>query len=990
MGSTGGCDGDMRTASTHIQSCGCAFAIEEAPDDMYPSGLRILGVSQNAVEAPWAYASSVSDLLGKDLGDVLRVECVRTVRSLVTRYAQACKHRDEDDDHISPKANRITADACPSPRICGELRPGAASGGEGDIASFSVTGSNPGVYLVDVERHRSYCARVEHTPGLLQLGDLLESIPVGSNPAESTAALCDALAASMPAYDRVMVYRFAPEGSDQDDGSGEVVHESVRAGADIGSSYLNLRFPALDIPPIARKLFRLVGVRFIADTSAPAVPMITLDDQASSSPLDLFRSALRAPAECHLRYLRNMGVKASLVVSIAVDGRTWGLFSFHSYTRTVHPSCEERLLVEMAASIVSSLISCYQREEIAATTLSLSRTLGNLTKYTRVNDFLSADHNSLLGILDVDTVILCEHLRSVTVYGKKDIALSLEECQELRNGDGGDESSEMAISFRTLGARGVAFFWVRSFFVAFLRGATANSDKWARNPDASVNKDEAMTPRESFELFMRTSGARCKAWSRLTVDLLNMVRQGFSSKLYAEALPADLQETFARVSHELRTPFHGVMGALEILEAGNSTMGAEEQLDVVRSALRCGGSMMSTLNDILEIAKDRNDTEVVRGRFSASRPIVLAVAAMSLFAAAESVELTMEIRPPDDVLEVTGDLRRVKAILQNLVNNAIKFTPSGGKVRISLVVFGSLQEVADWWAKETGRYGAKTWMASSGDKSAPGTGSSQAIKWHVYCVEDSGIGVLPADLPRLVEAFRQISHGASRSHAGTGLGLHICRTHIEAMSGSLGIASTFSEKGTSGGTLFAVVLPLDSEEPGAAVSTQEPLEAEVSVPCVCSIGSRTLKLMVVDDHKVNLRLLDHKIRRFFKENAANVEVMFATDGFIALEMHKAARRNQSDGSVLAGIFIDFHMPDLDGIECTRRIRLLEADNGWSRIMICGCTADLTQEIRRVFKDAGGDEVISKPWCPGQVERICNAMVANVLNAEQQTGGDGGA
>ncbi|CBJ33980.1 Phytochrome-like protein 3 [Ectocarpus siliculosus] len=965
MRSSGGCDGDMRTASTHIQSCGCAFAIEETADDMYPSGLRILGVSQNAVEAPWAYASSVSDLLGKDLGHLLRVECVRTVRSLVTRYAQACKPSHEDDDHISPKANRITADACPSPRIRGELRPGAASGAEGDIASFTVTGSNPGVYLVDVERHGSDCARVEHTPGLLLLGDLLESIPVGSNPVESTAALCDALAKSMPAYDRVMVYRFAPDGSGQDDGSGEVVHESVRAGADIGSSYLNLRFPALDIPPIARKLFKLVGVRFIADTSAPAVPMITLHDQASS-PLDLFRSALRAPAECHLRYLRNMGVKASLVVSIAVDGGTWGLFSFHSYTRTVHPSCEERLSVEMAASVVSSLISRYQREEIAATALSLSRTLGNLGNYTRVNDFLSADHHSLLGILDVDAVILCEHLRSVTLYGKKDITLSLEECQELRNGDG-DESSEMAISFRTLGARGVAFFWVRSFFVAFLRGSIANSVKWAGNPDAPVNKDEVMTPRASFELFMRTSGARCKAWSPLTVDLLNMVRQGFSSQLYAEALPADLQETFARVSHELRTPFHGVMGALEILEAGNGIMGAEEQLDVIRSALRCGGSMMSTLNDILEIAKDRNNTEVVRGRFSASGPIVLAVAAMGLFAAAESVELTVEIGPPDDVLEVTGDMRRIKAIVQNLVNNAIKFTPSGGKVRISLVVFDSLQEVTDWWAKETGRFGAQTWMASSGGESAPGTGSSQAIKWHVYCVEDSGIGVLPADLPHLVEAYRQISHGASRSHAGTGLGLHICRTHMEAMCGSFGIASTFSEKDTSGGTLFAVVLPLDSEEPGAAVNTQEPLEAEV-----------------------NLRLLDHKIRRFFKDNGADVEVMSATDGFIALEMHEAARRNQSHGSVLAGMFIDFHMPDLDGIECTKRIRLLEADNGWSRIMICGCTADPTQAIRRVFQNAGGDEVISKPWCPGQVESICNAMVANVLNAEQKSGGDGGA
>lgn len=192
-----------------------------------------------------------------------------------------------------------------------------------------------------------------------------------------------------------------------------------------------------------------------------------------------------------------------------------------------------------------------------------------------------------------------------------------------------------------------------------------------------------------------------------------MVRQGFSSQLYAEALPADLHETFARVSHELRTPFHGVMGALEILEAGNGTMGAEEQMDVIRSALRCGGSIMSTPNDILEIAKDRNNTEVARGRFSAPSPIDLVVTAMGLFAAAESVELTVDIGPPDEVLEVTGDMRRIKAIVQNLVNNAIKFTPSGGKVRISLVVFDSLREVTDWWPKETGRLGAQTWITTS-------------------------------------------------------------------------------------------------------------------------------------------------------------------------------------------------------------------------------------------------------------------------------------
>ncbi|CAN0523554.1 unnamed protein product, partial [Ectocarpus sp. 12 AP-2014] len=79
----------------------------------YPSGLRIVTVSQNIMQAPWVQASSESDILGKDLGDMLREECVQTVRSLVTRYTQARQPR---NDRISPKVNRTTADiySCPA------------------------------------------------------------------------------------------------------------------------------------------------------------------------------------------------------------------------------------------------------------------------------------------------------------------------------------------------------------------------------------------------------------------------------------------------------------------------------------------------------------------------------------------------------------------------------------------------------------------------------------------------------------------------------------------------------------------------------------------------------------------------------------------------------------------------------------------------------------------------------------------------------------
>ncbi|CBJ33173.1 Phytochrome-like protein [Ectocarpus siliculosus] len=948
------CSGDPERLAQigHIQGCGYLFAVQETTTG-YPSGLRIVTVSQNIMEAPWVQASSESDILGKDLGDMLREECVQTVRALVTRYTQASQPR---NDRISPKVNRTTADiySCPAAAHAG-LVPGEEDDPTKAVFTFTLTGSNPGVYLVEVERkHGPHSARAQHTPGLLQMTDLMGCIPVGSNSLVSTAALCDALAENMPAYERVVVYRFAP------DGHGEVIHECIKPGCEVESSFLGCHFPASDIPPIARKLLMLKGVSFIADTSGQRVAIRSIPER-SSTPLDLSRSALRAPSPCHEQFLRNMGVRASMAVAITVGGELWGNINFHAYTRAVHPSCEERILAETTVTLTGALIMHYERQEIATTALALSRMLGRLKDYPRVNDFLSSEHQALRDILEVDTIVLYEHSRSATVYGKKDISLTLSECIELLNGDGPGET----LCFRSLEAKGVAFFSVNTFLIVFLRENIADQIKWAGNPEAIMHDGEVVRPRASFQQFMGTPAVPFKLWSPATTDLLNMVRRGFSSKIYADALPAAQQETFAHVSHELRTPFHGVMGSLEMLEEGHGTMEAEEQLGTIHSAVRCGKSMLSTLDDILDIAKNRNNTEVARRRFAASSPILLAVDAMKPFAITESVELTAETGPPDDTFEVVGDMRRIKTVVQNLVNNAIKFTPRGGKVAASHRVLDSLQDATDWWTKETNRFEASTWIGSpTGDMTAV---ASQDARWHVYCVEDSGVGVLPADLPHLVAAYKQVSHGVQKSYAGTGLGLHICKAHVEAMFGALGIASTFAEESTSGGTLFAVILPLCSvEEAGAVVDA----------------GSNA------DDHTVNVKLIEHKIRRHFRGSGADVQVLSATDGLMALDVQTAARHVRVGGSgglVLAGIFMDFHLPNLDGIECTRRIRVLEAANGWPRVTICGCTADVTEGVRSSFQDAGGDEVILKPWRPGQVERACNVMVAKALDDDHQSG-----
>ncbi|CAM9308085.1 unnamed protein product, partial [Pylaiella littoralis] len=978
-----------------IQSCGYLLAVVEeagtASSD-FPSGLRIIGASQNVETIPWVDVSAAAVLHDKDLGYVFQAGCLGTVRSLVARHRKSCKLR---YDRVSTKADRNKADIYPCFAPTLHAQPHLPVVNEHRIEGWTCTvaDSNPGVYLIEIEPKKS-----PHPAGrelimpdvLLQTttaADLLGYVPVGANPEDTTAALCAAFMEALPAYDRVMVYRFAP------DGTGEIIAESIRPGSETKVSYLNLRFPAEDIPPKTREMLKLNGVRFIADTSARGVPVRVFDEKIAA-PLDLTMSALRAPPDCHLTYLLNMGVKASMTVGIVVNGELWGLYVCHGCTRAVHPVCEERVVMEMAATVTASLITKHRVGEVAMTSLSLSRTLGKISQFTKVKHFLAAEHRALLSILDVDTIILSENLRSVTVYGNKEFSLTVEDCKGLARLDGGLDGAVMLGSMET---KGVAFFSVRSFFVAFLRGSIARHVKWAGKPDPPLTGREEwrLSPRASFDLYMETTAAQFKAWSPATVDLLEMVSQSLSSHAYAEALPVDLQEVFEQVSHELRTPFHGVMASLDMLKGGHGAMDAQEQLSIIKAAIECGGSMMSSLNNILDIAKDCNNIDVAQDQSLPSSPILLTVAAMTPFAKSESLELVANIgAPADGFLEVIGDERRIKAILQNLVTNAIKFTPRGGEVKISLVMFDSLEEGLGWWTKVAGRFNGKVLMGNvtdddnnsdddnvkNNDKDDPGTGEEPSLlplaaakKCHAFCVEDSGAGVLSSNLPHLVAPYRQMLYG---SHPGTGLGLHICKEYVEIMNGAFGIASTLSEEGRpGGGSMFVVLLPLCLAE----------VKAESPAPAPPGLEPRMTK------EAAPIALLQHKIGMCFKaSNACRAEVLIAADGLLALDVLTTLRSTQPSGddAVLAGMFVDMNMPNLDGVECTKRVRLLEEENGWLRMPIYGCTANIRGRAQQIFQGAGVDGVLPKPWQRGQVEDVCTAMVEQFLEAEKHKAAGG--
>lgn len=554
---------------------GCGYLVVVEEDVGVASGVRLVGLSSNITDSPWwscaCSSGSAADLLGKDLTDAFRPEIAENVRSLLERH----------------KKSPHDAHSLPQKKTYGELTSPDDQGSD-QVLTCSMAPGTMGVYLLEVEpvrggRHRLGPETPAPDPGPLHVAHMMRSIPVGATPELCTTVLCDALAEVMPAYDRVMVHRFAA------DSSVEVIHETTPPGSTVGSSCLGLRFPAAgDVPPAAARepLLKRVGACFIADTSAQAVPVVVSNrcrGEGDAQELDISMTALGASAERRRLHLRNAGVTADMVVAIAAQDELWGLFTFHSYTGAVVPTMAERVAAEVAAALSAKAIAHYELDR----TVRLSRALAHVSSYTRVQDFLRAEHPTLLGLLELDSIVMWEPQKSVLVFGGDgEVTLSPAECESLVAA--GDDHRH--ISIRSTEAKGVAFFTVRSFLLAFLRGRvsrrTAAVSSTASRPHPPLFGDDGRGAAGPTAAAGWENG-----WSQRTVTLLGIMRHGLSSQLYAEALFADNSEMLAHVSHELRTPFHGVMSSLAALVQERLSLGAEEKDSILRSAMDAGDSM---------------------------------------------------------------------------------------------------------------------------------------------------------------------------------------------------------------------------------------------------------------------------------------------------------------------------------------------------------------------------------------------------------------
>ncbi len=569
---------------------------------------------------------------------------------------------------------------------------------------------------------------------------------------------------SLTGFDRVMVYRF------DRDWNGEVVAE---ARLDRLEPFLGLHYPAADIPAQARRLYTLNWLRIIADVSYRPSRLVPELEPESGAPLDLSFSVLRSVSPIHVEYLRNMGVTASMSVSLIRDGQLAGLIACHHYSGPHPVSFVVRDTAEFLGQTLSWHVASFEARAASERALRAQRAESEIVAAVSTTRSIPAGlcTPALLEIAEAQGAAVV-YEGTVHVVGKTPPpvevrrivdALTHDETDWLSTTDQLSERLPRAADWSDVAAGVLAVAISRELgeHVLWFRPAVDRTVDWAGDPRKVSMVDDAgvsrLSPRGSFALWRETVRGRSLPWEPWQIEAASNLRRLLLSGVRRRAdelrvtneelalADRTKDEFLATVGHELRTPLNAMLGWIHILRSGTVNAAGEDRreraLDTIERNARAQAQL---IDDLLDVSR------IVAGKLTLTvQPLevggVVERVIEGLRPAAEAKQIRIQ-SALDSTATILGDADRLQQVAANLLSNAVKFTPKGGRVQ----VFVERRE-------------------SSVD----------------LTVADTGQGIPPEFLPHVFERFRQADGALSRKSSGLGLGLAIVRHLVELHGGTV-------------------------------------------------------------------------------------------------------------------------------------------------------------------------------------------------------------
>jgi light-regulated signal transduction histidine kinase (bacteriophytochrome)/CheY-like chemotaxis protein len=758
--------------------------------------------------------------------------------------------------------------------------------------------------------------------------DEMRTFTIGIRAPRTLNELFDYVTASVrdiTGFDRVMLYRF------DDVWNGQVVSESR---ADHMPSYLGLHFPASDIPAQARALYMKSFIRQISDISYAPVALVPDLNPETGAPLDMSLCMLRSVSPIHVQYLANMGVKASMSISVFQNGRFWGLIACH-HNSPHHVPYTVRLVSEIMGHVFSAHLS--SMSELADITAReqrksiLERISTALLGNHELSELIGRQHLDIMDALKADGLTIWRRDRCDS-FGRMPPKAAIEQLVNWL------DSHNPASVFKT---RAVDRFFAdkndlrewkggllaapinmgRGEYIIWRRDSQVEKVTWAGKPEKTLTETRAghrLMPRSSFKVWKEEVQNDAVDWSLDDIEMVHAIIGilAQNARLNADRANAAKTEFLAHMSHELRTPLNAIIGIAAILDRQGNFNDKQKQL--VSTLGISSDALLNIINNSLDLSKIEAGELTLETRATDIRRELGDVATMLTPRALEK-HIALRTTIASDVPEYfLSDGVRLRQILVNLVGNAIKYTDTG-QVNIAVDCL-----------------------------------SDKGGAWLTLTIADTGIGMSEDQIARIFNPYAQADDTITRRFGGTGLGLTITKKLVELMSGDIKVESRLGQ-----GSTFEVRLPLISH-----IATAHP--PKVSIPTPRPVKSSSIvmpnrrNILLVEDYEANVL-----VARTLLENLG-YEIDIAKDGEAAVS---AFARGNYDL-----ILMDINLPRLDGYEATQAIRRLEADSlkvktSGQGARIIGMTAHALGDAAQKCYDMGMDGYIAKPFSLDDFEQI---------------------